>query len=115
MKHFQRLPLFIFAFILLPLSGQKSDSGVISRSPYDVSDSLMFGWMPTYQHDSIPPYSGSTFFTTDYLPSGSYWDEDCDEEEVYLARLIHKEGDSVHWNLGVGTGRDHLLFYWALR
>jgi hypothetical protein len=102
MKHLQQLPLVIFIFCLLPLSGQEADSSVIGRSPYNVADSLMFGWVPTYAHDSIPAYTGSTFFTTDYLPSGSMWDDDCDEEEVYLARMIHKEGDSVHWNLGIG-------------
>ncbi len=102
MTHVKAFLIFLFAFFLLPLSGQDTDSSVIGRSPYDVADSLMFGWVPAYQHDSIPGYSGNTFFTTDYLPSGSYWDEDCDEEEVYLARMIHKEGDSVHWNLGIG-------------
>ena len=94
--------LFIFSFFLLPLSGQKFDSTIISRSAYDVSDSLMFGWVPGGQHDSIPAYSGNSIFTTDYEPSGSYWDPGCDEEDVFLARLIHKEADSVHWNLGIG-------------
>ena len=102
MNHIKLFALFTFTFSLSPVLGQDTDSSIIGRSPYDVSDSLMFGWVPTYQHDSIPPYTGSTFFTTDYLPSGSYWDDDCNEEEVYLARMIHNEGDSVHWNLGVG-------------
>ncbi|MCP4311569.1 MAG: T9SS type A sorting domain-containing protein [Bacteroidetes bacterium] len=102
MVHSKALCLFIFAFILLPLSGQETDSSIVSRSPYDVSDSLMFAWVPDGMHDSIPAYTGSSIFTTDYQPSGSYWDKDCDEEDVFLARLIHKEADSVHWNLGVG-------------
>lgn len=89
-------------FLYLPLSAQKIDSSIISRSPYNVSDSLMFKWVPNGQHDSIPTYTGSSIFTTDYEPSGSYWDPGCDEEDVFLARLIHKEGDSVHWNLGIG-------------
>ncbi len=102
MKSIRLLPMFLFALFLLPLNGQETDSTIVIRSPYDVSDSLMFGWVPSYQHDSIPAYTGNTIFTADYLPSGSYWDDDCEEEEVYLARMIHKEGDSTHWNLGVG-------------
>ena len=103
MIHYKRrLPVFILLFLFLPVTAQKTDSSIVDRSPYDVSDSLMFGWVPGCQHDSIPPYTGSSIFTTDYQPSGSYWDEDCDEEDVFLARLIHKVDDSVHWNLGVG-------------
>jgi len=102
MTPIRQLSILLVIILILPLHGQEKDSSIISRSPYLVSDSLMFGWMPEYQHDSIPSYSGSTFFTTDYLPSGSHWDDDCDEEDVYLARMIHKEADSVHWNLGVG-------------
>ena len=80
MIHSRILALIIFTFSLLPQYAQNVDSSLIGRSPYDVADSLMFGWMPDYQHDSIPPYTGSSIFTTEYQPSGSYWDEDCDEE-----------------------------------
>ena len=100
MKH--TLYFLVFICFLLPLKGQEADSSILGRSPYEISDSLMFDWVPEYQHDSIPAYTGSSIFTSEYQPSGSYWDEDCDEEDVFLARLIHKEADSVHWNLGVG-------------
>lgn len=102
MTRIKLLYIFTFIVLLLPLRAQQADSTIISRSSYDVSDSLMFGWLPEYQHDSIPAYTGSTEFTTDYQPSGSIWDDDCDEEDVFLARLRHKVADSVHWDLGVG-------------
>ncbi len=59
MTRFKQLILLFLVFCFLPIQGQENDSSVVVRSPYDVADSLMFGWMPTYQHDSIPPYSGS--------------------------------------------------------
>ena len=96
------LSISMFVSSLVLLNGQGTDRNIVNRSPYELKDSLMFSWIPGNLHDSIPAYSGSTQFTTDYIPSGSFWDKDCDEEEVYLARMIHKEGDSVHWNLGIG-------------
>ena len=88
----------------LPFPGQ-TDSAIIERSPHEAADSLLFSFIPEYHSDSIPEYSGSTSFTTEYQPSGSPWNEQCNEEDVYLARLNHKTGmDSMLWDLRISKG-----------
>ena len=87
-----------------PLTGPR-DTSVIERSPNDAADSLLFSFIPEYQHDSIPGYAGNTSFTTEYQPSGSQWHEQCNEEDVYMARLSHEtEPDSMLWDLRISRG-----------
>lgn len=81
------------------------DSTILERSPVEMADSLLFTFIPEYEHDSIPEYEGSTSFTTDYEPSGSQWHEQCKEEDVYLARMSHRlEEDSLLWDLRISKG-----------
>ena len=87
-----------------PLTGPR-DTAILERSPYDAADSLLFTFIPDYQSDSIPGYSGSTRFTSEYQPSGSQWHEQCNEEDVYMARLSHEnEPDSILWDLRISKG-----------
>ena len=88
----------------LPLS-EHTDSTVLGRLPIEMADSLMFGFIPEYEDDSIPTYTGITKFTTEYQPSGSQWQEQCKEEDVYLARLSHQlSPDSLLWDMRIGKG-----------
>ncbi|MCP4310320.1 MAG: T9SS type A sorting domain-containing protein [Bacteroidetes bacterium] len=85
--------------------GQECDSMLMERLPGEMGDSLLFSFIPDYRNDSIPAYSGSSVFTTEYQPSGSQWHEQCKEEDVYLARLSHRvEPDSLLWDLRIGKG-----------
>ncbi|MDX2431816.1 MAG: putative glycoside hydrolase, partial [Bacteroides sp.] len=87
-----------------PLSGPV-DSTIIIRSPDDALDSLLFSFIPEYHSDSLPEYTGSSRFTTEYEPSGSQWHEQCKEEDVYHARLSHSlESDSLLWDLRISKG-----------
>ena len=89
---------------LSPLSGPV-DSTIIDRSPEEAKDSLLFSFIPGYHSDSIPEYSGSSRFSTEYEPSGSQWHEQCMEEDVYHARLSHhRDPDSLLWDLRISKG-----------
>jgi len=85
-------------------SGEENDSTVIQRPATAFADSLFFSHFPEYLIDTMPAFEGTTVFSSDYQPSGSYWADQCVEKDVFLARLKHMTGDSMHWDLRLGKG-----------
>ena len=83
---------------------ENADTLSMSSLPFEAVDSTFFKFVPTVDYGDIMQESDSTTFTTEYQPSGSYWGEHCNEEDVYLARLKHIAGADDTWDLRIGKG-----------
>lgn len=83
---------------------EAADTSVLSRDPAIALDSIFFSYIPLINPAGIPEYSGELAFSNIFSPSGSTWHEQCREEDVFLSRLTHRRGDSIHWVIRIGKG-----------
>ncbi|KJD35995.1 hypothetical protein PW52_05080 [Tamlana sedimentorum] len=93
--------------IFLMLSSTLIAQNVIGVNPENALDEAFFKFIPSIDYSGILAQSGTTSFTTNYSPSGSYWLDPTatDEEHVYLAKLQHEATTSENsWELRIGQG-----------
>jgi len=80
---------------------------VVTTDPSKAVDKSFFEFIPKVDYGDLLEQNGTTSFTTEYSPSGSYWLDptDADEEHVYLAKLQHEAStDENSWELRIGQG-----------
>lgn len=93
--------------VLVLLTTQLFSQSIIDTDPSTAVDASFFKFIPTVDYGNILNQSGSTTFTTNYSPSGSYWLDPtaADEEHVYLAKLQHNAATEENsWQLRIGKG-----------
>ncbi|WP_139959234.1 T9SS type A sorting domain-containing protein [Flavicella sediminum] len=93
--------------LLLILTSPIVAQNLIDRKPSTALDASFFKFIPAINYDHILDQSGTTSFTTNYSPSGSYWLDPtaADEAHVYLAKLQHQAATAENsWELRIGQG-----------
>lgn len=83
---------------------EDADTSVLNRDPLLAKDSVFFSYIPDVPVALTPAASGTTSFTTEFSSSGSSWQEQCIEEDVFLARLTSQDNGSALWDLRIGKG-----------
>lgn len=72
--------------------------------PQDALDSSFFEFVPSVDYGDVIQKDGTSSFTTNFEPAGGFWGQECNEEDVYLARLNHTAGVDDSWDLRIGKG-----------
>ncbi len=72
-------------------------------APGLAGEEAFFGFMPLPDRDPARP-AGTTTFSREFSPSGSAWDPEANERDVFLARLQHRQGRARSWDVRIGLG-----------
>lgn len=70
-------------------------------TPVIAADQAFFGFMPL-PDDNIQRPTATAAFSREFVSSGSKWDKEADEREVFFARLWHQQEPDRSWDVRFG-------------